>query len=90
MPKTAIFLHETSSSIAKQAQQKWLHNKYPGYIFKSQAMVTENGKYYDRVTIRTAADGQQLTVYFDVTQCFQYPLSDLMCMFKKQQESDSK
>ncbi|CAF4095360.1 unnamed protein product [Adineta steineri] len=87
MPATAITLQETNVSVATQTEHKWLNNKYPGYTLKSKAMVTDSGKYLDRFSILTK-DGQQQNIYFDITQCYACPLSDLKDMFNKQHEPD--
>ena len=84
-PTKAILVHVTNEFLRSETEQKWLQNKYPGYFFKSKAMVTDNGSYYDRITIQTI-NGQEQTVYFDITQIFQVPLLDLQHLFNDQQK----
>lgn len=50
-------------------EYQWLREHYSGYQFQMQALLSEGGKYYDRLTIKTT-DGAVLEFYFDISNFF--------------------
>lgn len=65
----AIVIKEKSEGKGVDAEYKWIREHYPKSRVKKQALVHENGKPYDILTIVTA-EGQELPVYFDISNYF--------------------
>lgn len=51
------------------AEAKWIAKVHPGWLKGSQALLTRNGKAYDRIEYRTP-DGKTATIFFDITGFF--------------------
>jgi hypothetical protein len=58
-----------NSSSGVSAEGSWLAQRYPGYKRRSQTVITVGQRTYEQFEIETA-DGQPITVYFDVTVFF--------------------
>jgi len=65
----AVVIMERSEGKGIDAEYKWIRQHYPGSRVKSQALVHENKKPYDILTIITAG-GQEVPVYFDISHYF--------------------
>jgi hypothetical protein len=65
----AVLIQAPDTQAGVRAEYTWLKQKYPGYKRISQALRTPDGKAYDLIKIETT-DGQQLSVYFDITAFF--------------------
>jgi uncharacterized membrane protein YkoI len=62
-PETAIVV----SSV--EAEYKWVQRNCPGYRFLSQSLQEINGTMYDVLELQNR-QGEERTVYFDITQFF--------------------
>ena len=62
----AIVIHEKNERTGIDAEYEWLRKNYPGYKMKSQSLLNEKGKYYDRLDF-TTANGESKSIYFDIT-----------------------
>lgn len=65
----AIVIKEKSETPGVSAEYKWLKEKYPGYTFTGQSLSTYKKTPYDVIKIKTA-DGEEKTVYFDISNFF--------------------
>lgn len=64
--ETAFVVSETNHFKALHSEYRLLYSKYPGYIRETQYLLKCDGKYYDRIDIRTL-DGRKLSIYFDIS-----------------------
>ena len=62
---TAIVIKEKTETAGVEAEYKWLAKHYPGYKLGGQTLSGHGKKHYDKMEIVTA-DGQALTIYFDI------------------------
>lgn len=67
--KAVVIAGAKSSMEGVPAERKWLQKKYRGYEKLKQALVENEGKYDDLVTIRTKK-GKEVVVYFDISEFF--------------------
>jgi len=65
----AVFVKEKSETNGVHAEYAWVREHYPGSKNKGQALVFNNKKPYDILTIETA-DGTEKKVYFDISNFF--------------------
>lgn len=66
-PATAIVLEQTDDEAAIRAEDAWLVRHYPGCKKVGQALLNQNGRFYDAIRITTAAH-ESRTIYFDITR----------------------
>ena len=66
---TAVIIKEKSEHLGIKAEYAWIKEHYPNYKFKKQALVRQNEKPYDIITI-TLSDGTDLDLYFDISNFF--------------------
>lgn len=67
--ETAVVIQEKHETVGVHAEYAWCADHYPGYKTKMQAFTTHGKKPYDILTIETA-DGQEMKVYFDISNFF--------------------
>lgn len=65
----AIIIEEKSELAGVKAENKWLSEHYPNYKKTSQALLTNDEKPFDRISI-TLSDGKKLEIYFDISSFF--------------------
>lgn len=65
----AVVIRGDSDAEVTDAEYPWLRAHYPGCRVKNQALVNENQRAYDAMTIETA-EGKEVVVYFDITSGF--------------------
>ena len=65
----AIVIQETSETTGTSAEYKWIRQNYPGSQNQGQALMTNNKKPYDVLTIKTS-DGTTKKIYFDISNFF--------------------
>jgi hypothetical protein len=65
----AIIIKEKTERTGVDAEYDWLRKNYPGYKMKMQALLSEKGKFYDRLDITTAA-GEAKSIYFDISNFY--------------------
>lgn len=61
-----------STAIAVESvadEYKWLRKHYPGYTFLQQTLLEKDGKWYDRLDIKTA-NGDDRSIFFDISSFF--------------------
>ena len=51
------------------AEYRWVRNKYPGFKFEGQGIITKDEKIYDRLE-GTNTDGKKAQFFFDITLFF--------------------
>lgn len=61
-----VVIRVTTERAGLDEEYKWLSKNYPGYSLIRRKQVTQGGKHFDIVSIRTR-DGQQKDIYFDTT-----------------------
>lgn len=52
-----------------EAESKWIEKKHRGWEKGDQALISKNGKHYDRIDY-TGPKGGKMTVFFDITEFF--------------------
>lgn len=52
-----------------EAESKWIEKKHRGWEKGDQALVSKNGKHYDRIEYSTPKDGKK-TIFFDITDFY--------------------
>src|SRR4029077_3365002 len=67
--ETAVTIESASYPNLVRAEYDWLHEHYPGAKMKSQSLIRQDKKRYDKLTIDTG-DGRAIQVWFDITQFF--------------------
>lgn len=65
----AIVIMEKSETVGVNAEYKWLKDNYPGCTTKGQALVFNNKRPYDILTIKTK-DGEEKKIYFDISNFY--------------------
>ena len=64
--QAVIITDATGEKTGVRAEYIWLHEHYPSYRLRLQALRSEDGKAYDMMKIITA-DGKPITIFFDIT-----------------------
>lgn len=64
---SAIVLDQTDDEAAIRAEDAWLVQHYPGCRKVGQALLNENGRFYDEIKIITASH-ESRKIYFDITK----------------------
>jgi hypothetical protein len=67
--KQAVIVGAAGEKQGIRAEYIWLHGHYPHYTLKLQSLRGADGHAYDKMDIVTA-DGQALSVFFDITPFF--------------------
>jgi hypothetical protein len=65
----AILITADSDFAGVHEKHQWILDHYPGAQFGPSAFVEDHGRYYDVDTF-TTADGQEKTLWFDITRSF--------------------
>jgi len=68
--QAVVIIGAPNSSSGISAGSNWLAQRYPGYKRRSQTLITVGQRTYEQLEIETA-DGQRMTLYFDITLFFQ-------------------
>jgi hypothetical protein len=53
-----------------EAESKWMEKKHRGWEKGDQALVSKDGKHYDRIDYSGPKDGKKMTIYFDITDFY--------------------
>jgi len=67
--ENAIVIKEKTEKPGVDAEYIWLKKNYPGYKLIRQSLSSKEKNYYDVMEIKTA-DGENKTIYFDITNFF--------------------
>ena len=67
--QTAIVITEKSETQGVHAEYAWIDNHYSNYKVNGQALVTNDKKPYDIITI-TLSNNTELKLYFDISNFF--------------------
>jgi hypothetical protein len=65
----AIVIQDKSETTGVAAEYKWIRDNYPGSESQGQALMNNNSKPYDVITIKTS-DGTIKKIYFDISNFF--------------------
>jgi hypothetical protein len=65
----AIPINEPNEKAGVAAEYHWIGEHFPGYKRAGQALLNENGRYYDAIDITTTS-GERKKIYFDITGFF--------------------
>ena len=68
--QAVVIIGAPNSSSGMGAGSNWLAQRYPGYKRRTQTVITVGQRTYEQFEIETA-DGQTMTLYFDITVFFQ-------------------
>jgi hypothetical protein len=63
---------DAGSDGAVASEGAWLRGNYPGWRRTRQALMSRNGRRYDRIDLESPA-GEKVSVYFDITAAFGLP-----------------
>ena len=66
---TAILVKAQDEGAGVGAEYQWLAQHFPGYERGGQALLSNNGHFYDVIDITTAFN-EQKKIYFDITSYF--------------------
>lgn len=53
-----------------EAESKWMEKKHRGWEKGDQALVSKDGKHYDRIDYSKPKDGKKMTIFFDITDFY--------------------
>ena len=67
--ENAIVIKAKNETAGVAAEYKWLREKYPGHKLIQQSLSSEGKKHYDIMKIQTK-DGEEKSIYFDITNFF--------------------
>jgi hypothetical protein len=67
-----VIVDAEDSAGAVEAQGAWIRANHPGFKKGDQALLSMDGKHYDKITIE-GPDGKKKDLYFDITSCFGFP-----------------
>ena len=67
--KAVIVKNAKNETEGVAAESKWVRKVHPGWMKGDQALLENNGKYYDRIEYQTS-DGKTETIFFDITEFF--------------------
>jgi len=67
--KTAIVIVAPNEDKGVAAEYAYLAKHFPGYATRSQSLVNQDSKVFDKVDF-TTKDGKAMTIYFDITGFF--------------------
>lgn len=67
--ENAVVIKDKSETTGVAAEYTWIRNHYPGSSFGKQSLTNNKGKPYDIIDI-TTADGQQKSIYFDISNFY--------------------
>jgi hypothetical protein len=71
--ETAVLIRSDSGSLGGIAREaEWLREHYPGWRRTRQALLSRNGRRYDRIDIESPT-GERVSVFFDITAAFGLP-----------------
>lgn len=63
----AVEILAKTASEGVPAEYAWIRTKYPGARPSGTELISNRGRYYDAIHFVTA-EGQEMTVYFDITR----------------------
>lgn len=66
--EAVIILGATGESDGVPAEYQWIDKTYPGAEVEGQALLDDNGRVYDLLTL--TIEGKPVEVYFDITEYF--------------------
>jgi hypothetical protein len=69
MAQAVIIKNAANEMEGVGAEARWINKVHPGWLKGRQALLTRNGKAYDRIEYRTP-DGKTATIFFDITGFF--------------------
>lgn len=67
--KAVIVKNAKDETEGVAAESKWARKVHPRWMKGNQALLENNGKYYDRIEYQTP-DGKTETIFFDITEFF--------------------
>jgi hypothetical protein len=65
----AVIVHARDEAVGMRAEYGWIKEHWPGSRRGKQALITNNNRLYDALTITDTA-GQERTLYFDIAEYF--------------------
>lgn len=65
----AIPIKAPNEKAGVAAEYRWIAEHFPGYRRGAQALLNNNGRFYDAVNITTAS-GERRKIFFDITDYF--------------------
>jgi len=65
----AVVIHAKNESTGGAAEYQWIADRFPGYMRGSQALLNEDGRFYDTLDTTTSS-GEHKKFYFDITNFF--------------------
>jgi hypothetical protein len=67
--RAVILKSDAGSSGGVAGEAAWLREHYPGWRRTRQALMSRNGRRYDRIDVESPT-GEKASIYFDVTEAF--------------------
>ena len=67
--ENTVVINETTTPEGMEAEYAWLEERYPDFMLIEQSVVRHEGTPYDKIDFETA-DGDEMTVYFDISNFF--------------------
>lgn len=65
----AIPIKAPNEKTGVTAEYRWIAEHFPGYRRGAQALLNNNGRFYDAINITTAS-GEHRKIFFDITDYF--------------------
>jgi hypothetical protein len=69
LDSAVVIIGAPSEAVGARAEYSYLAAHFPGSKVNRQALLSQNGKSYDRLDI-TTADGTEKTIFFDISGFF--------------------
>ena len=69
LEKAVVIKHAADEEAGVDAEAAWIAQTHPGWQKGNQALLSENGKSYDRIEYTTPA-GTTEVIYFDISDFF--------------------
>jgi hypothetical protein len=66
----AVIINEKNEYIGVAAEYAWLRDKHPDYTLFSQMLMSEEGKHFDLMIIKSK-EGISKRIYFDISNFFE-------------------
>lgn len=66
---SAVIIQAPDESTGVAAEYQWIADRFPGYTRGGQALLNQDGRFYDALDITTAS-GEHKKFYFDITNFF--------------------
>ncbi len=67
--KAVIIKNAKNTMEGVRAESDWIAKVHPGWKKGNQALISHNGRHYDRIQYTTPS-GETKTIYFDITEFF--------------------